>query len=207
MILTGSELPPAFIALAYLVAGAVAFLLHDNVQRDRKRAAAADHVVEASRDVAVPDHCVQCGIARAPVIFDFFALRFGVSPLAAAFDARFKKKYRFRFCRSCAVPVRRHRRIGQSLVIIGLLLLAGLPLVLGVGSILADALHLSSTLLWDGIYLSLFGGPGLFLAGTIVKALAGSRIVSVLDTGGEKVLFRFRNQVYRNHFAELNGEQ
>lgn len=70
-----------------------------------------------------------------------------------------------------------------------------------------DSSYLHTTVLWAAIAFTAFGAWIAALVGLIVKARAGSTIVSVLETGQETVLFRFKNQVYRNHFAALNGEQ
>jgi hypothetical protein len=60
---------------------------------------------------------------------------------------------------------------------------------------------------WATVAFAFFSAWIAVFGGMIIEARAGSATVSVLETGGETVLFRFKNQAYRNHFAVLNGEQ
>jgi hypothetical protein len=188
--------PPGFYLFAYGLSAVIAYLAWDRVQHDRHRAARGDHVVETSRDAVMPDHCVGCGIGHARIPLAFYARRVNISPAAAAFDPRFRKRYRFWFCPRCAKTVRRSWRIANGVAIGGAALIAATI----VTTLILGNLH-------DFVLPGILGGGTLLLAGLIAKAFAGGSIVSVVDSGGDKVLFRFRNQVYRNHFAELNGEK
>ena len=203
----GSDPPPAYVAVSYVLMAVIAYFIHDFVRQEKARAKAHDHVVETSRDVAVPDHCVGCGRPHASLALDFRALTYEVGPVNAALDPLYWRKYRFRFCPTCAAPVLRRRRLGQGAIVSGLFALIMLPILLIVAQDSRNSSGTTILIIWSVTIFAFFGGWIAMFAGMIIKRRAGSAIVSVLDTGAETVLFRFQNQVYRNHFAELNGEE
>lgn len=206
--LRSSDSSPAIIAGTWIVSAFVAWLMYGHVRRERERAAAGDHVVETSRDVAVPDHCVGCGKPHPPVAIDIRPWRIGVSRIAAATDPKFRRKYGFRFCRACAAPIVRLRRVAIACMIGGaLLLVVVMPLLLLGARGARNGAYATFSAYLDGSLLAMMAGFTAIIAGLLVHARAGSSTISILDSGGDTLLFRFRGQVYRNHFAELNGER
>jgi|GEM_PF-7034554 len=202
-----NEPPASFVVLSYAIGAVLSYFVYNNVRRQRERAAAGDHVVETGRDVAVPDHCVRCGSPHASLRLEFPPLVIGVPPMITAFDRRFRKRYAFRFCMSCARPIRRTRKLAAGTIVLGSLLIATLPIFVFLANAIRNERGSASMSILYAMTACLFGGLTAILVGMVVRARAGSETVSILDTGASTVLFRFRNQVYRNHFAELNGER
>lgn len=198
----------AFVAATWVVSALVAWFAYAYLRRERERAAAGDHVVETTRDVAAPDHCVGCGRAHPPMALAFRPMRIGVSRIAAAIDPRFRRLYRFPLCRACAAPIVRLRRVGMSFITVGALLLVALtPSFLFAARNAREGSYATFAAYLDGALLCVMVGCTAIIAGLLVHTRAGSSTVSILDSGGETLLFRFRSQVYRNHFAERNGER
>ena len=102
----------------------------------------------------------------------------------------------------------RLRRIAVGFIVAGaLLLVVVMPLLLfGARGARNDSYATFAAYL-DGALLCVMAGCTAIIAGLFLRVRAGSSTVSILDSGGETLLFRFRNQVYRNHFATLNGEE
>lgn len=182
----------------------------------KKRATARDHVVEASRDVLIPDHCAECGAPHAKHGVRIFPTRPYASRYQAVADAladpKTKREYWFRFCERCARPIVRRRRRGFRLKLWSmapLLHFAGIFFIWPIADI-AEVMHPGAQK-WFAAAFSLAWGVAdiwiafiVFFAGLFLSV--SSRAVKIIDPGGERLFYAFTNQVYRNHFAELNGE-
>lgn len=200
--MTHSDLPALLFGLMF--SGVATLFLNQYLKGQHDRAAARDHVVETSRDVAVPDHCVSCGIAHASESVRVYTRFIGVSPFAVLFDSRLKRWFPFLFCRACAVPVLRRRKRGKAIGWIGWLMLAAACAIVALASTGMFRGHIEIVFVMMAFFV---GWVAFFIWGLWLDNFAAAPIVSILDSGGETVFFRFRNQVFRNHFAELNGEK
>lgn len=189
---------------AYFVAALFAFVMYQFVQNKRDRARAGDHVVETSRDVAIPDHCVSCGAPHATTVLEVPAWFLNQSNLAWLLGRHLRVTYPFRFCHACAIPIIRRRRIGRAIVGVAFAMWASFPITLLICYMLHD--YKKGMMFFTLFIVELLGGEFVLIAGLVVKRRAASSVVSILDTRGDNVLYTFRNQIYRNHFAELNGE-
>ena len=179
----------------------------------RDRARRHDHVVRASRDVALPDHCAWCGRAHASIKLSTVPRFIGVGPYQISFNSKFRKKYDFLYCPDCAKVIRRRRTFAKRVMLASFIFVVHF-----VGILLTVALLPKGTYfdfprgsLWAILFhpgfllVDIFGWGILFIAGTI--GLRYSPAVKIIDNGDEdeQVFYRFANQVYRNHFAQLNG--
>lgn len=196
-----SDPPAAYTAVSYLLGIVISYFMYLHLQREKARAAAGDHVVETTRDVAMPDHCVRCGRPHANVPLEFRPLNLKPSHYRTLFGPRLRAKYRFWFCPHCAKPVTRLRQAGVWTMVLGAALILTLPIVFVASMRSRDLFYLSVAM------VMIVFAYVLIITGLIVRMRAGSGTVSIIDNGEETVLFRFHNQVYRNHFAELNGER
>lgn len=177
--------------------------LHDRAQKH-------DHVVETDRDVAIPDHCVRCGRPHPKVRLQ--ATRYYLGPGGRLVLPEMRRKYMFWYCRECAAPIQRRRNFGKAMIGVGFLFFLHMALLF-----LFAALSDDGTLYNLG---KLYPRAGIFFGVTslLVDVIAGGTLidggmivmkhspaVKIIDDGGDKVFFQFTNQVFRNHFAELNG--
>lgn len=178
----------------------------------KERAAKHDHVAEVDRDVAIPDHCVACGRPHPTALLEAMHLFIGVSAIDKTTRPELKLKYRFRYCAACARPVKRRRAFGRALMI------AGGLFFLHMVSLFVVGLSLPTGYLWDvrktrpllvaffsvtSLLVDIAFGGALVLTGYIVSKYSPN--VKIVDYGEETIFFSFTNQVFRNHFAELNG--
>jgi hypothetical protein len=183
----------------------------------KSRAAAHDHVVEASRDILIPDHCADCGAPHAKHALRIFRKRPNASRYQAVADVladpKSKREYWFRFCERCARPIIRRRRLGFLLKvwsIAPLLHFASMFFIRPIAEI-ADAMRPGAAKWFAAAFSSAWLLPDIvaafviFFAGLFLSVSA--RAVKIVDPGGDRLFYAFTNQVYRNHFAELNGER
>ena len=101
--------------------------------------------------------------------------------------------------------MRYRRLIGALMIIIGPVL----PLAAVAGLVWAPkwlwrSWHNGDTASLMIIVVLILFAPIAVAAGVRLQQTSPS--VIILDTGEGKLLFRFRSQLYRNFFAELNGE-
>jgi hypothetical protein len=188
------------LSLVLLIAGVV-FARY--VAGLRRQAAAHDHVVEVTNDFVVPQRCLRCASPHAPFTFLFGTVTGSRVSKENVYGMR--RRFQFQFCVGCARRIRRRRRAAALMVVGGPLLpvaVIGL-MILAPKSIWA---HLPGP---DTFYLILvvlliLAAPVWIGAGIRLQQTSPS--VMILDTGEGKLLFRFKSQMYRNYFAELNGE-
>lgn len=203
------NLSSAILVVCVLFGVAVAFAGHSYWRSLRESAAAGDHVVETPREVAIPDHCVSCGAAHASeTLLVYPSVMMTRSRRALIGDPRLKGGYPFRFCSPCAAPIRRHRRIGNFVRWGGFALVAcSLPLLFtwsGITKHFGETdFYRSQDLRSDAFGAAFIGGWAIALAGQLMRRYAPP--VTIFDQGEKIVLFRFRNQIFRNHFSEING--
>jgi hypothetical protein len=195
----------------------ITWLVHLWVSGYRERAQRGDHVVETSRDVAVvADHCTDCGAPHPQRSLQIFPrrphARSGVISESLT-DKGKVRLYRFPFCQRCAAPILRRRRLGFFLKLACIVPLLHLLLIL-FGWPIRDLFFAAvpKSTWWFRLLFGLemaipdiFAAFLLFMAGLFLSVSAPP--VMIIDPqSGDRILFAFRNQVYRNHFAELNGE-
>jgi hypothetical protein len=135
--------------------------------------------------------------------------------VAKAIDRRFRRRFTFQCCLECARPIRRRRRLGRIVMSAGYLL--GIHVLFSfVLCIFVAGLYRSAESIVPQYHLAWLVDLSIWnyeiLAGTFLVAFGFwmtlySPYVTLLDTGGPKVFFWFRNQHYRDAFAELNGEE
>jgi hypothetical protein len=120
----------------------------------------------------------------------------GIPPLVQIMDrGRFKREFTFHFCIHCALPIRRRRAHGRVIMIAGWLLLAlTLPFVLLLGG--GPSLIL--------LPLNILVAPLIVGAGFWMQLY--SPAVGITDFGEERIVFRFKSQLFCDEFAALNGE-
>lgn len=200
-----------------LVAGVGAMLLTWLfIDGYKKRAEAHDHVCEAPRDIVMPDHCADCGTPHPKYALRIYPTRPNASRYQAVADAladpRLKREYKFRFCERCARPIRRRRRLGFALRVATILVglhFAGIFFIWPIAGMF-DAMHPGAEKWFRSAFSLAWASPDIFLAFIIyftgLFLSVHARAVKIIDTGGERLYFAFTNQVYRNHFAEMNGE-
>lgn len=206
--------PFQILALAAL---SILFLLLPGLfWRARMRVAGIYYDVEVSRDVAVPRSCASCGSTDAPFALPvrmFLTFFRKVSAVARLNDPRAKRRFDFHFCLSCARPIRRRRRHGQFVMVVGFLLFLPFILFVGLGSFppfaamhrvfmeryAIDGWQLMKWFLWQM-------GPGTVLVFVGFWMQLYSPAVLILDNDGEKIVFHFRSELCRDQFAHLNGE-
>jgi hypothetical protein len=192
---------PRVTVVAYAIGIVVSLLVWNHKNLLHERATARSHVAEVSRDVAVPDHCVICGRPHATIGIPIRAIFPQGSPWRFRNDPSRKTHYVFRFCRDCARRVRRRHRTGIGVLWFGVFLV--------LFSFIEPLFAIGNRWNWPVTELimtfGIFGGIALFYGGIWVRLYIPQ--VRPIDYGGEKIFFRFQNQVFRNHFAELNGEQ
>jgi hypothetical protein len=215
MTLVNSAIDPE--TLFALVCGlGVALLIWSYDDRFRKNAKTHDHVAEFGRylDPVIPQRCVGCGSHHATHPVEVRRYRHGVSAITIALDSSFNRRFTFLCCLDCARIIRRRRRLGRIMM--------GVAYVIGAHILFSFLLGMAA----QGIYQTMqkilphYGVGWLFdLATWPVEMLGGmfififgfwltlySPYVTVLDTGGRNIFFRFRNQHFRDAFAALNGE-
>jgi hypothetical protein len=207
----GAELLQLVLYVA--VAAVITLVLNGYLASLRDKAHARNHVVETGRDVLIPDHCVQCGRSHARETLRITPKFLGVSPMRQISDPTIHRNYPFRFCGNCARSMRRHRLSGQLLMAVGALFLLHIGVVF----------LLMLTPFWDVIrnlpdhspLLPLFGITA-WMVDVIAATVFGlwglftyrySPAVKIVDGGARTIFFRFSNQVFRNHFAALNGAE
>ncbi|HEV7426297.1 MAG TPA: hypothetical protein VGQ46_08005 [Thermoanaerobaculia bacterium] len=185
--------------------------------RFRKRAKTHDHVAEVGRnaEIAIPPRCLGCGSHHASHPVEIRRYLHGVSPITQAMDPSYKRRFTFHCCLDCARPIRRRRRLGRMIMAAGYLL--GIHVLFSfVLSTFVDNFYRSMTAILPRFGLGWLVDLRIWsyeiLGGTFLVALGFwmtlySPYVTVLDTGGRSILFWFRNQHYRDAFAELNGEE
>lgn len=114
----------------------------------------------------------------------------------SGFGKNRKKSYMFPFCSAyAALVLRSNCSQNDSLGSVGTLIPVVVAMLTGSNSLALISLFLFSS------------GCGTFalVAGAILDLRATLPAVTVLDPGGDTALFHFGNQIFRNHFAELNG--
>jgi hypothetical protein len=193
-----------------------ALLIWSYDDRFRKGAKAHDHVAEFGRylDPLTPQRCVGCGSHHASHPFEVRKYRHGVSAMAIALDSSFNRRFTFLCCLDCSRIIRRRRRLGRIIMGAGYLIGAHLlfKLLLGMAvpgiypTLQKSFPHLVEWLFdlrtWPA---EILGGMVIFTFGFWMTLY--SPYVTVLDTGGPNIFFRFRNQHFRDAFAQLNGEE
>lgn len=197
------EIGEALKRIAALIAALVsAYYIADY----RRRAASRDHVYECTNDFAVPTRCLNCASPDAPFTFVVASvLSFAAWNHRKLYGTR--RRFQFHFCLACARPMRRRKHRGTVMIVLALVL----PPAWILSSILAPR--------WVWTHVPWQGGDVFWLMFTVTLLLsapifivAGIRLqdtspsVVILDTGEGTLLFRFRSQMSRNYFAELNGE-
>jgi hypothetical protein len=170
-----------------------------------RRAKSRDHVAEVDRDVAIPEHCVSCGRPHAPIRLEALHLFIGVSPLEKIVNADMKRKYLFHYCPACARPVVRRRNQGKAMIAIGGLFFVHLALFFIAAMVLPRGTFFNTGFLTsvNMLLVDMIGGSALMMAGWLITKYSPN--VRIVDRGTDTIYFRFTNQVFRNHFAELNG--
>jgi hypothetical protein len=205
----GAEL--AQLAFYAVIAAVITVVLNSYLSTLREQAHARNHVVETGRDVLIPDHCVQCGRPHARETLRITPKFLGVGPLRQVSDPTIHRDYPFRFCGDCARPIRRHRLSGQLLMALGALFLLHIGVVFLL--MLTPFWEVIRNLPDDSPLLPLFGITA-WMVDIIAATVFGlwglftyrySPAVKIVDGGAGTIFFRFSNQVFRNHFAELNG--
>jgi hypothetical protein len=184
--------------------------------RFRKSAQTHDHVAEVGRylDPVIPQRCVGCGSHHATHPVEVRRYRHGVSAITIALDSSFNRRFTFLCCLDCARVIRRRRRLGRIIMTAGYLVGAHILFSFLV-ALAAPGIYqtMQKTLPHYGVgwLFSLATWPVEMVAGMFIFIFGFwltlySPSVTVLDTGGRNIFFRFRNQHFRDAFAELNGE-
>ena len=215
MALVNSGIDPE--TLAALVFGlGVGLLIWSYDDRFRKNAQTHDHVAEFDRylDPVIPQRCVGCGSHHATHPVEVRRYRHGVSAMAIALDPSFNRRFTFLCCLDCARIIRRRRRLGRIMMGAGYLIGAQIlfSFLLGVAAqgiyqTMQKILpHYVGWLIDIGTWsFEMLGGMFIFIFGFWLTLY--SPYVTVLDTGGRNIFFRFRNQHFRDAFAAANGEE
>jgi hypothetical protein len=179
------------------------WLTNEYLKGWKKRAAAKDHVAEVPRNPAIPDECVGCGSHHDPFKLPVRTHFEGVPAVSQVADRkRYPKEYLFNFCLYCGRPYRRRRHWARICIIVGVLLY--IHLALHFGSIAAPWWKPKNVdLFFYVVWFDMIVGFVFLMAGILIPMI--SPAVHILDTGGETIYFRFKNQVYRDRFAALNG--
>jgi len=202
----------------FALVGGLGFALlmwrYDN--RFRKGAKMHDHVAEIGRDLdpAIPPRCIGCGSHHASHPVKVRRYLHGVSPITVAMDPSYKRRFTFGCCLDCARPIRRRRRLGRFSMVAGYLFGVHIALSIVVAATARGSYQAAAKILPNyrlGWLFNVATWPFEMIAGTFLVGLGFwmtlySPYVTVLDTGGRTIFFRFRNQHYRDAFAELNGE-
>ena len=168
----------------------------------RKQAAAHDHVFEVTNDFVVPQRCLRCASPHAPFTF-FFGTVTG-SRVSKENVYGMRRRFQFQFCLGCARRIRRRRRAAALMVIGGPLL----PVAMIGLTILAKSIygHVPGPDTFSLVLLVLLILAAPVWIGAGIRLQQTSPSVMIVDTHEGKLLFRFKSQMYRNYFAELNGE-
>jgi hypothetical protein len=207
--------PEHLFALIFGLVWALLFWRYDN--RFRQGAKTHDHVAEIGRDLdpLIPPRCLGCGSHHASHPVKVRRYIHGVSPIAVTMNPSFKRRFTFGCCLECARPIRRRRRFGRTLMTAGYLFGIHIALAIGVAVAIPGSYQAADKLLPQfrlGWLFNVSTWPFEIIAGTVLVSLGFwmtiySPYVTVLDTGGRTIFFRFRNQHYRDAFAALNGEE
>jgi hypothetical protein len=203
LLVVGKDPNETAIWIATLILFAVIF---GGILRDyERRAKSHDHVAEVDRDVAIPDHCVSCGRPHAPIRLEALHLFLGVSPIDKIVNADMKRKYLFHYCLACARPVVRRRKLGKAMIAVGALFFVHLALFFTAAMVLPRGTFFNAGFLAsvNMLLVDIVGGSALMMAGWVITKYSPN--VRIVDRGTDTIYFRFTNQVFRNHFAELNG--
>ena len=176
------------------IATVVWLFFYPVLARDRVRA--HDRAISVSRDVKIPPNCASCRSPHASQPLPVRVMFFGVGPVAQMLDrGRYVRDFTFHFCVRCALPIRRRRRQGRVVMILGAIVVAaGLPLAILMGG--------GPWLI--AMPLSMLVGPVAALLGFWMSHY--SPAVRILDMNEDKLLFEFKSQLFCDEFAELNGE-
>jgi len=187
-------------------------------KRWQRRARAKDHHAAASREAVIPEICVGCRSPHAPHALTVGTFFVGISPFAQLLDARFKRAFTFRCCLRCVRPVRRRRHAGIFVAAVGVFLVvacfAFIALLQFSSAFLGWFLsHTRPFITAHGLnpILQLYLLMILFVLGFVLSGAglwmrAYSPFVHILDGGGDEIYFHFRSQLFRDQFAQLNGE-
>jgi hypothetical protein len=184
--------------------------------RFRKNAQTHDHVAEFGRylDPVIPQRCVGCGSHHATHPVEVRRYRHGVSAMAIALDSSYNRRFTFLCCLDCSRIIRRRRRLGRIIMGAGYVIGAHMLFTILLG-IAAPGIYQTLQKNFPHVVEWLFDirtWPAEILGGMFIVIFGFwltlySPYVTVLDTGGRNIFFRFRNQHFRDAFAELNGEE
>jgi hypothetical protein len=185
--------------------------------RFRKSAQTHDHVAEFGRylDPLIPKRCVGCGSHHATHPVEVRRYRHGVSAITIALDPSFNRRFTFLCCLDCSRIIRRRRRLERILMGIGVIPGAHIALSFLVAIAAGGSYQTMQKILPHygvGWLFDLRTYPFEMLAGMFIFIFGFwltlySPYVTILDTGGRNIFFRFRNQHFRDAFAALNGEE
>jgi hypothetical protein len=207
--------PETLFALVFGLGVGVLIWSYDD--RFRKNAKTHDHVAEFGRylDPVIPQRCVGCGSHHATHPVEVRRYRHGVSAIAIALDSSFNRRFTFQCCLDCSRIIRRRRRLGRIIMgagyVIGAHMLFTLLLGMAAGGIYQTMQKILPRYGVGWLFdirtwpMEILGGMVIFVFGFWLTLY--SPYVTVLDTGGRNIFFRFRNQHFRDAFAELNGEE
>ena len=179
------------------------------LRKYRRRAAARDHVIEVSQDFAIPEQCVSCGSRHAPYAFALDSVLLWEAR-SGLFNPKYRRQFPFRFCLYCSRRQRHRRRYGTCAVVASVIIpVCSIGLSVFVPK--SSWFRFSSKFAVDGDVLSLMLIVASVLAAPIMIALGlrlrhTSPVVTIVDTGEGTIVFQFKNQMFRDHFAQLNGE-
>jgi hypothetical protein len=194
-----------------------ALLIWSYDDRFRQNAKTHDHVAEFGRylDPVIPQRCIGCGSHHATHPVEVRRFRHGVSAITIALDSSYNRRFTFLCCLDCSCVIRRRRRLGRIIMGVGVVPGAHIVLSLLVAIAAGGSYQTMQNILphygvgwlfdlrtWP---LEMLAGMFIFIFGFWLTLY--SPYVTVLDTGGPNIFFRFRNQHFRDAFAELNGEE
>jgi hypothetical protein len=169
----------------------------------RRQAAARDHVFEVTNDFVVPQRCLRCASPHAPFTFLFGSAAGSSVSKENVYGMR--RRFQFQFCVGCARRIRRRRRVAALMVLGGPLLpVAVIGLMILAPRSIRTHLPGPDTFYFVSLVLLILAAPVWIGAGIRLQQTSPS--VMIVDTQEGKLLFRFKSQMYRNYFAELNGE-
>lgn len=192
---------------------AAALISQHYLMKYRRRAAARDHVIEVSQSVAIPERCVSCASRHAPYEFALLSVLLWEAR-EGLFNPKYPRQFPFRFCLYCSRRLRRRRRYGTCAVIAGVIIPA-CSIVLSLFVPRSSWFRFSSTFLGkfavDGdvlsimlVVVSVLAAPVMIALG--LRLLRTSPVVTIVDTGEGTIVFQFKNQMFRDYFADMNGE-
>jgi hypothetical protein len=195
----------------------VALLIWSYDDRFRKNAKTHDHVAEVGRylDPVIPQRCIGCGSHHATHPVEVRRYRHGVSAITIALDPSFNRRFTFLCCLDCSRIIRRRRRLGRMIMGVAFVFAAHILFSILLGLAIPGIYQTTQKLLPHYRVEWLFDiatWPFEILAGTFIFFFGFwltlySPYVTVLDTGGRNIFFRFRNQHFRDAFAAANGEE